>query len=246
MPGATLAVIGGTAMNSWPGFEPGTAHAVETAWGAPSAPLVEGRFAGTSAVFLARHGIGHHLPPHRINFRANMQALADIGVQRVIAIAAVGSMLEGFPPGAIALPEDCIDYTAGRAQTISDGDGADLLHIDFTAPFDPLRERILASAPEDGLHAGGVLGVTQGPRLETAAEVRRLVRDGCGMVGMTTMPEAALARELGMEYAVVAVCVNWAAGMGSGDIHAEIEASAARGMARVGNLLSAVLPRLSR
>lgn len=241
-----IAVIGGTGMNEWPGFECAEARDVDTPWGAPSAPLRVGSFAGTSVMFLARHGDGHHIPPHRINFRANLHALAEAGARQVIAVAAVGSMLEAFPPGAIALPEDLVDYTWGRGHSYSDSADAPLQHIDFTEPFAPLRGRMIAlDGAAEGRHDGGVLAVTQGPRLETAAEVRRLVRDGCGMVGMTSMPEAALARELGLEYAVVAVCVNWAAGMGSGDIHGEIAEHAARGMARLRDHLSAVLPRLS-
>jgi purine nucleoside phosphorylase len=243
---ARIAVIGGTAMNDWPGFEASETRGGETPWGSPSAPLQLGRFAGTPVVFLARHGPGHHIPPHRINYRANLHALAESGVSRIIAVAAVGSMLEAFPPGDIALPEDVVDYTWGRGHSFSDSADAPLQHIDFTAPFDPLRARLIALAgDEEGRHDGGVLAVTQGPRLETAAEVRRLVSDGCGMVGMTTMPEAALARELGLEYAVITVCVNWAAGMGSGDIHGEIAEHAARGMARLRDHLSVVLPHLS-
>lgn len=247
MSAPTLAVIGGTGMNTWPGFEATDRLPGDTVWGAPSAPLERGRFADTPVTFLARHGQGHHIPPHRINFRANLQALADAGVKRVIAAAAVGSMTAEVPPGAIALPEDCIDYTWGRAHSYSDSPDTELQHIGFTEPFSPLRERLvaLAAAGDIALHPGGVLAVTQGPRLETAAEVRRLQRDGCNLVGMTTMPEAALARELGLEYAVVAVSVNWAAGIGTGDIHGEIERYAAEGMDRLRSLLTLVLPQLA-
>ena len=247
MSAASVAVIGGTGMNSWPGFEASGELDADTPWGKPSAPLQQGHFADTPVLFLARHGEGHHIPPHCINFRANLQALADAGVRRVIAAAAVGSMNEAVPPGALALPEDCIDYTWGRAHSFSDSPDMPLHHIGFTEPFSPLRERVLegATAASVPIHAGGVLGVTQGPRLETAAEVRRLRRDGCDLVGMTTMPEAALARELGLDYAVVAVCVNWAAGIGSGDIHGEIERFAAQGMERLRALLTAVLPSLN-
>lgn len=240
------AVIGGTGMNDWPGFHEQATQVMDTPWGAPSAPLRIGNLGDTPVMFLTRHGLGHHIPPHRINFRANLHALAEAGAQRVIAVAAVGSMLNSFPPGSIALPEDLLDYSWGRGHSYSDSADAPLQHIDFTSPFSPLRERMIEHAGADaGRHDGGVLAVMQGPRLETAAEVRRLVRDGCGMVGMTAMPEAALARELGMEYAVIAVCVNWAAGMGSGDIHGEIAEHVERGMSRVRDHLSAVLPRLS-
>lgn len=243
----TTAVIGGTGMNAWPGFEEVESISASTPWGAPSAPLSIGRFAQTPVIFLTRHGHGHHIPPHRINARANMQALADAGVERVIAVAAVGSMTERLPPGTIALPADCIDYTWGREHTYSDDAKAPLQHIELTRPFSPLREDVTRVATDARMSFmdGGVLAVTQGPRLETAAEVQRLMRDGCDMVGMTTMPEAALARELGMRYAVIAVCVNWAAGLGRGDIHGEIEASVAAGMQKVRDLFSAALPRLS-
>jgi 5'-methylthioinosine phosphorylase len=243
-----LAVIGGTGMNDWPGLIVNERRVVDTVYGAPSAELVFGRYAGQPVIFLARHGAGHRLPPHRINYRANIQALADVGVTHVIAIAAVGAIAADFAPGEVGLPDDVIDYTYGREHTYSDGAEAPLLHVEFTEPFDAgLRTQLLRAAADTGtpLRGGGVLAVTQGPRLESAAEVRRLARDGCHMVGMTTLPEAALARERGLAYAALAVSVNWAAGLGSGDIHAEIDASVAQGMARVRDLLSALLPLMS-
>lgn len=245
--GPTIAVVGGTGMNTWPGFEADAALPAGTPWGQATGTPLAGRFEGRPVVFQPRHGDGHGVAPHRVNYRANIHALAAAGVRRVIAVAAVGSMIEALPPGAIAVPEDCIDYTWGRAHTYSDGPEQSLAHVDFTTPFAPLRDALLAAARGRGpeLHDGGVIGVTQGPRLESAAEVRRLRRDGCDMVGMTTLPEAALAREAGLEYAVVAVSVNWAAGMGSGDIHGEIEASIAAGMERVQRLLAVVLPGLA-
>lgn len=240
----TTAVIGGTGMNQWPGLEIEARLDVDTPYGRPEAPLLRGRYAGAPVLFLTRHGEGHRTPPHAINYRANLRALADAGVRQVIAIAAVGAIARDFAPGDIALPDDVIDYSWGRAHSYSDGRDAPLQHIEFTTPFEEgLRQRLAAAAREAGvvLRPSGVVGVTQGPRLESAAEVRRLERDGCDMVGMTTMPEAALARELGLAYAVLAVSVNWAAGLGSGDIHGEIDASIAAGMEKVRAVLAVTL-----
>lgn len=243
---ATLALIGGTGINRWPGLDVVQPHRLETPWGAPSGPLIEGRLGGQSVVFLARHGDGHKIPPHAINYRANIAALAALGITRVVAIAAVGGIAEWLAPGGLALPEDLIDYTTGREHSYSDGrPGAPIDHVEMTPAYDAdLRAdlRLAAAASGVTLCGEGVLGVTNGPRLETAAEIRRLQRDGCDMVGMTGMPEAALAREKGLAYACLAVSVNWGAGLkGSGGIHAEIEASIARGMTQVQALIAALI-----
>lgn len=244
---ARTAVIGGTGMNQWPGLEIRERRAVDTPYGLASAPLLFGEFAGTPALFLARHGEGHRIPPHAINYRANLWALREAGVSQVIGIGAVGAIAGWFTPGLVAVPHDLIDYTSGRLHTYSDGDGAPLQHIEFTEPYAArLRRALLDGAQSAGIQArdGGVLAVTQGPRLESAAEVRRLQRDGCDMIGMTGMPEAALARELGLDYASLAVSVNWAAGLGTGDIHAEIHQSIDQGMTAIRAILAAVLPAL--
>jgi 5'-methylthioinosine phosphorylase len=244
---STIAVIGGTGMNDWPGLEVVDRRTATTPYGEPSAPLVVGRLRGVEVAFLARHGVGHKLPPHAINYRANLWALKHHGARRVIAIAAVGGIARTLPPAAVAVPEDLVDYTWGRAHTYSDGGEAPLQHVDFSAPYTPaLRQALLAAARKAKVKLvdGGVMGVTQGPRLESPAEIRRLKRDGCTMVGMTGMPEAALARELGLDYAALAVSVNWAAGLGSGDIHGEIERSLAEGMRKVRAVLAEALPAL--
>lgn len=248
---STIAVIGGTGMNSWPGLEVLERIEVTTPYGAPSAPPLRGRIAGTEALFLARHGEGHKLPPHAINYRANLRALHDAGARQVIAIAAVGAIAGNFPPGAVAVPHDLIDQTWGREHSYSDGrPGSDLVHVEFTHPYSPvLRTAVLAAAREAGVPVlgEGVMAVTQGPRLETPAEIRALQRAGADMVGMTGMPEAALARELGIDYACLAVSVNWAAGLspaGAG-IHDEIHASIESGMAKVRQLLAQLLPALA-
>ncbi len=243
-----IAVIGGTGMNQWPGLEIERRIELSTPYGAPSAPLLEGRVYGTRAIFLARHGEGHKLPPHAINYRANIWALREAGVQSIVAIAAVGAIAPWFEPGAVAVPQDIIDYTWGREHTYSDGrEGSGLEHVEFTQPYsERLRQALLEAAGRAGVTMGaGVHGVTQGPRLESVAEIRRMQRDGCDMVGMTGMPEAALARELKLDYACLAVSVNWAAGvMGLGDIHAEIHQSIETGMGRVRATLAETLPKL--
>lgn len=243
----TVAVIGGTGMNRWPGLDVRKTLDLDTPYGKPSAPLVIGRVYGIEAAFLARHGEGHKLPPHAINYRANLWALREAGVRSVVAIAAVGGIAPWFPPAAVAAPVDLIDYTWGRAHSYSDGAETALQHIEFTTPYaERVRRELLHSALAQRIDIadGGVMAITQGPRLETAAEIRRCKRDGCDMVGMTGMPEAALARELGIDYACLAVCVNWAAGFGDGDIHGEIEASIAAGMDKVRAILSRALPAL--
>jgi len=245
-----VAVIGGTGMNQWPGLEIDERLSAQTPYGAPSAPLLLGRVYGTRALFLARHGEGHKLPPHAINYRANVWALRQAGASAVIAIAAVGGIAEWLAPGEVAIPDDVIDYTWGREHSYSDGrEGSTLRHVEMTQPY---AARLRTALDEGARSAGvriagaGVMAVTQGPRLETAAEIRRLARDGADMVGMTGLPEAALAAELGLDYACLAVSVNWAAGVkGSGSIHAEIEQSIDAGMAKVRAILARTLPALT-
>lgn len=245
-----LAVIGGTGMNQWPGLEITARYRIRTPYGPASAPLLEGKVYGTRAIFLARHGEGHKIPPHLINYRANLWALKQAGVTEVIAIAAVGGVADWFAPGDVAVPDDAIDYTYGREHTYSDGrKGSELKHVEFTQPYSPeLRAALMrgAKAAKVKLAGEGVMGVTQGPRLESRAEIRRMRRDGCDMVGMTSLPEAALARELGLNYACLALSVNWAAGVkGLGDIHAEIHESIEAGMAKVRAILAKTLPQLA-
>jgi 5'-methylthioinosine phosphorylase len=243
-----IAIIGGTGMNQWPGLDVSERLTPTTPYGAPSAPLLVGKIHGVEAIFLARHGEGHKLPPHAINYRANLWALHDAGVKNIVAIAAVGGISPSLPPAALAAPNDLIDYTWGREHTYSDGVHAPLKHVEFTEPYsERVRRELLHAALAAGVDIvdGGVMGVAQGPRLESPAEIKRMKRDGCDMVGMTGMPEASLARELGLEYAALAVSVNWAAGVGSGDIHGEIERFISEGMDKVRRVLAKALPGLS-
>ena len=212
-----LAVIGGTgvyALGELAGVE---THQPVTPYGAPSGPVRVGLYAGRRVAFLARHGEGHSLPPHRINYRANLAALKALGAQRVLALNTVGGITEGYGPRVLACPDQLIDYTWGRISTFCEEPGSEVLHVDFGEPYTPaLRRQVLAAAARAGVAVveGGCYGATQGPRLETRAEIARMRRDGCDLVGMTGMPEAGLARELGLDYACLAIVANWAAGAG--------------------------------
>jgi 5'-methylthioinosine phosphorylase len=221
----------------------------KTPYGEPSSAILSVEIGGRRVACLARHGEGHRIPPHAINYRANLWLLHQHGVRQCLAVNAVGAISENLLPGQLAAPDQLIDYTWGRAQTFHDGAANGVVHIDFTEPFEPmLRGRLAACISVHGLGCGrGVYGVMQGPRLETAAEIDRLERDGCTMVGMTAMPEAALARELGLAYALCAVAVNRAAGRshGDADIHRDLAAHLDAGMQRVKRLLSELLPTLS-
>lgn len=228
---SALAIIGGSGFGAFPGLEVLEHKPVETRYGTTSAPLVQGLLNGQPLWFLARHGPEHRLPPHRINYRANIQALADAGCTSIIALGAVGGIHPSCPPGALCIPDQLIDYTHGRLHSFFDNEADGVEHVDFTQPYDEsLRQALLAAAADAGiaLREGGTYGVTQGPRLETAAEIRRMARDGCDLVGMTAMPEAALARERMLSYATLAFVVNWGAGLSDdaitmAAIHAQIE-----------------------
>lgn len=211
-------------------FARGAGRHMLTAYGAPSAPVRELDLGGCRVLFLARHGDELAIPPHRINYRANAMALKLAGAESVLALNTVGAIRGQHAPGTLAVPDQLIDYSFARDHSFQDGTSATLEHIDFTEPFCPrLRRAVLAAADSAGVdcHDGGVYAVTQGPRLETAAEVDRLERDGASFIGMTAMPEASLARELDMRYACLSLIVNRAAGRGPGAIHADIEASTA-------------------
>ncbi len=242
-----LAIIGGTGLTALKGLEIVRREVVHTPYGEPSGALTHGTLGGKEVVFLARHGYGHNIPPHRINYRANLWALKEVGVTRVIAIAAVGGIGADMAPGRLAIPDQIIDYTWGRAATFFEDDLTHVMHVDFTSPYDAgLRALLIQVCRRLEMDAceGGTYGVTQGPRLETAAEIDRMARDGCALVGMTAMPEAVLARELGLAYAACAVVANWAAGRGGSEEISmkEIEQTLKGGMDKVRAVLQALLP----
>lgn len=213
---AELALIGGTGLTSMDGFKVTRREMVKTPYGAASGPIMFGTIDNKDVAFLARHGHLHSIPPHKINYRANIWALHSVGIKKVVAIAAVGGIDDDCKTGSIVIPDQLIDYTHDRHATFYDGSPESVTHIDFTYPYsEPLRQKLIAAASSAAVShvVGGCYGVTQGPRLETAAEIKRLQRDGCSIVGMTSMPEAALARELELEYACCAVVVNRGAGL---------------------------------
>ncbi len=215
-----LAVIGGTGVYKLAELQDVESREVSTRFGSPSGPVRIGSLLGQRVAFLARHGEGHSVPPHQINYRANLAALQDIGATRVLALNTVGGIGDDFGPRVLACPDQLIDYTWGRVSTLCEEPGTEVLHVDFGDPStQSLRLKVIAAAKATGkaLVAQGCYGATQGPRLETRAEVARLRRDGCDLVGMTGMPEAGLARELGLEYACLAIVANWAAGCGTGE-----------------------------
>ena len=213
-----IAVIGGSGLTQLANLEISSRKIVRTPFGEPSGPLTYGRMGTQEVVFLARHGYGHTLAPHEINYRANLWAIHQQNVTRVISVCTVGGIAPALGAGVIALPDQIIDYTWGRPSTFFDGAEQPVTHIEFTYPYDEETRRMAIAAARDAgvpVVAGGTYAAMQGPRLETKAELDRLEGDGATMVGMTGMPEAALARELGLKYAALAVVVNPAAGRGA-------------------------------
>jgi 5'-methylthioinosine phosphorylase len=212
------AVIGGTHMTSWAGLEPLRVEQFDTPYGSASAPIAIGRLAGREFAFLPRHGDPHRLAPHKINYRANLWALRELGVHTVLAIGTTGGIAPGLGAGSIVCPDQVVDYTWGREHTFSDAStDAPVVHVDFTHPFtEAVRAELLGAALECRvpLVDHGCYGCCNGPRLESAAEIRRLAQDGCDLVGQTLMPEAGLAREAGLAYAALCPVVNPAAGLG--------------------------------
>ncbi len=242
-----LAIIGGTGMTQLACFEISHRQVMRTPYGEPSGPLTFGKISNHEIVFLARHGYGHTIPPHAVNYRANLWALQSLQPTRVVSVASVGGIRADFTPGMIAVPDQIIDYTHSRKCTYFDGSDKAVTNIDFTEPYCPVtRGRLLEVAKKANgkIIDGGVYAATQGPRLESAAEINRLERDGADMVGMTGMPEAALAKELGLCYATLAVVANYAAGRGTSahvihleDVHAVLEEA----MVGVRNILEHVV-----
>ncbi len=248
-----LAIIGGTGVYALAELSNVQTHSPSTRFGAPSGPIRVGTCAGKRVAFLARHGEDHGVPPHRINYRANLAALQAVGAKRVLALNTVGGITQHYGPRMIGCPDQLIDYTWGRISTLCEGDvdaglGGQVLHVDFGHPYTAsLRAEILQAGHRAGIDMvdGGCYGATQGPRLETRAEITRMRRDGCDLVGMTGMPEAALARELGLDYACLAIVANWAAGAGPtpdetitiDDVLANVDAT----MAGVSSTISALL-----
>ena len=240
---SVFGIVGGTGLEQLEGFIQLRSHQVDTPYGATSKTIEEGRLLDKPVFYLHRHGAAKQIAPHNINYRANMWALKSLGVSHVIACNAVGGIAEHMQTGSLVVPDQLIDYTWGRQHSVADGEGGGLLHIDFTQPYDgDLRAALIQAAQDIPICEHAVHGVTQGPRLETAAEIRRMEREGCDIVGMTGMPEAAIARELGMAYACVCMVVNAAAGKSSSPLSmAEIRSALDKHALVVPTLLGYVL-----
>jgi 5'-methylthioinosine phosphorylase len=243
-----LGIIGGSGLTTLANLDVHRQVRAQSVWGAPSGPLCIGRIGRQDVVFLPRHGEGHTIAPHAINYRANIDALKQVGVTRIVSVASVGGIRADLPPGSLIVPDQLIDYSWGRASSFHAdapaGQGGPVVHIDFTQPYDDAVRRALldsGAALTQRIHDGGIYAVTQGPRLETAAEIDRLARDGAAIVGMTGMPEAALAREAGLPYAALCLVCNWAAGRGDNTLEIRfeaIEAVLAEAMGRVRGLIA--------
>ena len=237
--------IGGSGLDTLEGLAISRREPVDTPYGKPSGALTQGTYAGKQVVFVARHGDQHSVLPHQVNYCANLAALKQAGATRVIAVCAVGGISNDMSPGTICIPDQLIDYTYSRRHTIHEDASDFAAHIDFTEPYcESLRKRLVTAADQAGIRAidRGTYGATQGPRLETAAEINRMDRDGCHIVGMTGMPEASIARELDLCYAVIALSVNYAAGREDGPIEMQaIEETMKAGMEQVRSVLATVL-----
>jgi 5'-methylthioinosine phosphorylase len=236
-----MAIIGGTGLTQLSELEITGREVMHTPYGEPSGLFTYGLLNQVPVVFLARHGYSHRIPPHMVNYRANIWAIKNIGVEKILAVAAVGGINKGMYPGRLSIPDQIIDYTYSREHTFFSKNLTHVTHIDFSNPYDEEMRKMLihaAGSCEVETMNRGVYGATQGPRLETAAEINRMERDGCDMVGMTGMPEASLARELELSYATCAVSANWAAGRGDSEITMDnIQETLTLGMQSVARIL---------
>ena len=240
-----LAIIGGTGLTQLNGLSIIKRETLTTPYGMPSADFITGEYHQKDIIFLARHGNPHTIAPHKINYRANIWGLKHLGVEKIIAVAAVGGITPEMAPAHIAIPDQIIDYSHSRLQTFFEDENYPVTHIDFTYPYNrALRAALIMAAAKADITISpiGTYGCTQGPRLETAAEIKRMEKDGCDLVGMTGMPETSLAKELEMDYAAISVIANWAAGKTAGEITmAEIERHLHNGMINVAKLLTAFI-----
>ncbi len=238
-----LSIIGGSGLTQLANLEITHRQVIRTPFGEPSGALTMGRLSNEEIIFLARHGYGHTIPPHEVNYRANIWAIHSRGVKDLVSVASVGGIHADLKPGTIVIPDQIIDYTHGRKTTFREGKDKPVVHMDFTEPYcQKVRELCLRAAQAAGEACidGGVYAAVQGPRLESKAEINRLERDGATMVGMTGMPEAGLAKEIGLCYATIGVVANFAAGRGSSKdaVHYdEVEAVLKQSMQRVRNIL---------
>ena len=244
-----IAIIGGSGLDSIDNLKVLRSEQLDSTYGATSGPITFGEINGAEVVFMPRHGTDHTIPPHKINYRANIAVLKKLDITHIISIAAVGGITPAMSPVKLVFPDQIIDYTSAREHTYCDETASKVVHIDFSYPYDDdLRRALAVTAASLKLphESTATYGATQGPRLETAAEIVRMERDGCDIVGMTGMPEASLARELDIAYAHCAFVVNWAAGKGDGSVVSmeEINRNLVSGSEAVRGVLASVLPHL--
>lgn len=247
-PRAEIGVIGGSGLYQF--LEDAEGVSVDTPFGAPSGDLVIGEVAGRPVAFLARHGVDHRYPPHRVNYRANLWALRSVGVRQVLAPCAVGSLTLEHGPGTVVLPDQLIDRTSGRPHTVYDVDGP-VVHVSFADPYCPSgRTAVLeaASAVAEQVVDGGTLVVINGPRFGSRAESRWHAAAGGTIVGMTGMPEASVARELALCFTSVAMVTDHDAGVEAGEAvtHAEVLDAFAANIDRLKTLLMSTIAAMPR
>ena len=242
-----LAIIGGRGLTQLANLRITHQQVMRTPYGEPSGAFLFGTLNQHEVIFLARHGYGHTIPPHLVNYRANLWVLREQGASKVISVATVGGIRADLKPGVIVVPDQIIDYTHGRDATFFEARDKPFSNTDFTFPYSAaLRSQILRSAQtaHQPCIDGGVYAATQGPRLDSIAEINRYERDRADMVGMTGMPETALAKELELDYATIAVVANYAAGRGDSTAGINIEtvnATASAAMVRVRSILECVV-----
>jgi 5'-methylthioinosine phosphorylase len=242
-----LAIIGGRGLTQLANLAITHQQVMRTPYGEPSGAFLFGTLNQHDVIFLARHGFGHTIPPHLVNYRANLWALREHGASKIISVATVGGIRADLTPGVIVVPDQIMDYTHGRDSTFFEARDTPFINTDFTLPYSArLRSHILRSAnvAQQPCMDGGVYAATQGPRLDSIAEINRYERDGADMVGMTGMPETALAKELELDYATIAVVANYAAGRGDSKTGINIEtvnATANAAMVRVRSILECVV-----
>jgi len=243
--GIGVGIIGGTGLYRL-GVSEGRWREVRTPYG--KVEVLVGNFGSRRVAFLPRHGRKHEAPPHLVNYRANLWALKSLGVERVLAVSACGSLNPKMRPGELVLLDQFLDFTKGRPATFHTGGRKGVVHVDLTEPYCPELRRVLREAAgREGirLHPRGTYVCTEGPRFETAAEIRAFRRLGGDLVGMTNVPECVLARELEMCYAAVGLVTNFAAGMaGTKLTHTEVAERMGEGTETIARLFLSSLPRI--
>ena len=244
-----IGIIAGTGFYDLPGLDSATQTELKTSYG--SALVTSGRWEGVEIAFLTRHGVKHSVPPHRVNYRANIKAMQDLEVSAILAVNVVGGIDPALAPGDISLIDDFVDFTSGRESTFFDGTGAEgVQHIDMTNVYDKnLQSLLLESATSQGIQlaSGGIYAGFNGPRFETPAEIRFARLAGATVVGMTGCPEAPLARELGIPFASIALVVNPGAGLSKDEITMDaINAALELGKSKVLKVIAGALPNLAK